>query len=95
MRSGFLITGLIAWFSLTAIAQDNTADSNKTEPVSIVAPDKPAGEKTGKIAIDSSGITDMGVAVAPSLMNFRTTPGKSETRYLTRLQLFFSVVPHL
>ncbi|MBL4752206.1 MAG: hypothetical protein JKY52_01215 [Flavobacteriales bacterium] len=33
--------------------------------------------------IDSASITDLGVAVAPSIMRFRATPGESQTQYLT------------
>ena len=33
--------------------------------------------------IDSASITDLGVAVAPSIMRFRAIPGASETKFLT------------
>ena len=42
-----------------------------------------AQDTTKAEPIDSSKITDMGVAVAPSIMHFRTTPGETESRYLT------------
>ncbi|MBL4657101.1 MAG: hypothetical protein JKX73_03815 [Flavobacteriales bacterium] len=77
-----LLTYLVILGSVSAYAQNPVTDSTKTDPVSIETLDESDDESKGE-AIDSSGITDMGVAVAPSIMNFRTTPGKSETRYLT------------
>jgi len=86
MKNRFILCALIAAFSLNVVAQNTPVDSNKTDSVSTVAPtavDSPAEEETQKIVIDSSKITDLGVAVAPSIMRFRTSPGESETRYLT------------
>lgn len=80
-----LILLMMMGLSVSAtMAQDTGADSSKVSPVSVVDPEKPEKpEKSVAEPIDSSGITDMGVAVAPSIMHFRATPGKSETRYLT------------
>ena len=83
MKSSLIICVLISFFALSVIAQDTPADSNKTQPVSIVAPDASTGAEKEKFKIDSSKIKDLGVAIAPSIMRFRTSPGESETRYLT------------
>ena len=68
MINRILLACLIGLTPFMAISQD---DTTVVEPVGEV------------FKIDSAGITDLGVAVAPSIMRFRATPGESETRYLT------------
>lgn len=81
MNRLYVLLIMIGVSAFSAFAQDTGRDSANTDPVTIVDPEKPG--KAEAEPIDSSGITDMGVAVAPSTMRFRTSPGKSETRYLT------------
>jgi len=73
MINRILMVCLIGLMPFTAVPQDTI----QTKPDTIVEPE------AEEFKIDSASITDLGVAVAPSIMRFRTTPGESETRYLT------------
>lgn len=69
----------IFFFSVSVFAQQkaDTTQKSKTEPGKI------SNIKTGPGTSGTDTITDTGVAIAPSTMNFRTKPGKSETILLT------------
>ena len=64
-------------YGLTFFAQTAAVDSAK-------APEnKPAVTEPASSGQGSDSITDMGIAVSPSTVRFRTKPGTTETKYLT------------
>ncbi|MDA9564264.1 DUF916 domain-containing protein, partial [Flavobacteriales bacterium] len=71
---GIIMSGLLAASQETenSVSEKDPLNSQKKTEEGIVS-----------VAIDSSKITDMGVAVSPSSMRFRTKPGKREVMYLT------------
>jgi hypothetical protein len=76
---------LIFQFSIFAQVTDSTKlqvrDTTKLNVPSIVPTRTITANEAP--AVSDSGITDMGIAVSPSNLRFRTKPGTTETKYIT------------
>lgn len=66
---------IVSTFSIMAQVADST---KQTEPLPVASPTVSAAPSSS-----DSGITDMGIAVSPSNLRFRTKPGTTETKYVT------------
>ncbi|MBI2270833.1 MAG: hypothetical protein HYU69_10835 [Bacteroidetes bacterium] len=81
---------IFALLSLSPVFDLVAQDANKPKPNAVTVQDTSKAKSGAAITspeqpfhLADTGITDLGVAVSPSNVRFRTKPGSSETKYIT------------